>query len=88
MPIVTKTYTFSAGALVVAAQLNTNFDTLYNLVNGQIDSQNLSASATAFTDNTFDGGDSDPTFIGGFDMDGGQANTVYSQTQYVTGGTA
>ena len=45
MGLVTKTYTFSAGATIVASEHNTNFDTLFNLVNGNIDVNNLDASA-------------------------------------------
>lgn len=45
MAIVTKLYTFSSGAVIVAAEHNSNFDTLYNLVNGSIDDANISASA-------------------------------------------
>lgn len=44
MATVTKTYTFSPGATIIAAEHNTNFDTLYTLVNGNIDSDNLSSS--------------------------------------------
>lgn len=43
--IVTKPYTFSAGATIIAAEHNSNFDTLYNLVNGSIDNSNISGSA-------------------------------------------
>ena len=45
MGLVSETYTFSAGAVIIAAQHNTNFDTLYNLVNGALDTDNLDASA-------------------------------------------
>jgi len=45
MGLVSKTYTFSAGAVIVAAQHNTNFNTLYNLVNGSLDTDNLDANA-------------------------------------------
>lgn len=46
MGLVSKTYTFSAGAVIVAAQHNTNFDTLYSLVNGNVDTNNISATAS------------------------------------------
>lgn len=45
MGLVSKTYTFSAGAVIVAAQHNTDFDTLYNLVNGTLDTNNLASNA-------------------------------------------
>ena len=45
MAIVLKPYTFSAGATVIASEHNSNFDTLYNLVNGGLDNANLSSSA-------------------------------------------
>ena len=39
---VTKTYTFSSGDLVSAEKINTNFDTLFNLVDGNLDLNNIS----------------------------------------------
>ena len=39
---VTKTYTFSSGDVVSASKINTNFDTLYTLVNGNLDGSNIS----------------------------------------------
>ena len=39
---VTKTYTFSSGDVVSASKINTNFDTLYTLVNGNLDDNNIS----------------------------------------------
>jgi len=45
MPLVTRDHTYSAGAVIVAANHNTNENTLYNLVNGNIDNANISASA-------------------------------------------
>lgn len=45
MGTISKTHTFSAGASIIASQHNTNFDTLYNLVNGSIDNDNLDSSA-------------------------------------------
>ena len=44
MALVTKTFTFSAGAVIVASEHNTNFDTLYNLVNGNLDNANISGT--------------------------------------------
>jgi hypothetical protein len=45
MALVTKTYTFVAGTTIVASEHNTNLDTLFNLVNGNIDNANIKASA-------------------------------------------
>lgn len=45
MSLITKSYTFSAGATIVAAEHNTNFDTLYNEINGNLDNANIKASA-------------------------------------------
>ena len=39
---VTKTYTFSSGDTISASEFNTNFDTLYTLVNGNLDGANMS----------------------------------------------
>jgi hypothetical protein len=39
---VTKTYTFSSGEVVSASKFNTNFDTLFTLVNGNLDDSNIS----------------------------------------------
>ena len=39
---VTKTYTFSSGEVVSASKFNTNFDTLFTLVNGNLDGSNIS----------------------------------------------
>ncbi len=48
---VTKTYTFSSGDVVSASKINTNFDTLYTLVNGNLDDNNISGiSASKITD--------------------------------------
>lgn len=45
MALVSKNYTFSPGATILAVEHNENFDTLYNLVNGNIDNANISGSA-------------------------------------------
>lgn len=42
---VSKPFTFSAGAVIIASQHNSNFDTLYNLVNGSLDGTNLASNA-------------------------------------------
>ena len=39
---ITKTYTFSSGEVVSASKFNTNFDTLFTLVNGNLDDNNIS----------------------------------------------
>lgn len=48
MALISKTYTFSAGAVIVAAEHNTNFDQLFNLVNGALDNTNLASNAAIF----------------------------------------
>ena len=45
MGLVTKTYTFTAGDAIVASEHNTNLDTLYTLVNGNIENANVKAGA-------------------------------------------
>lgn len=45
MAQVLKPYTFSAGATIVAAEHNDNFDTIYNEFNGNIDNDNIKDSA-------------------------------------------
>lgn len=45
MGLISKPFTFSAGATIIAAQHNSNFDTVYNLVNGALDSTNLASNA-------------------------------------------
>ena len=48
---VTKTYTFSSGDVVSASKINTNFDTLFTLVNGNLDDNNISSiSASKISD--------------------------------------
>lgn len=42
---VLKPYTFSAGASIIAAEHNSNFDALYNAVNGNLDTSSLKANA-------------------------------------------
>lgn len=88
MPRVTKPYILSAGALVVAAQLNANFDTLYNLVNGQLDPENfLGGAITTTTPDLFvDGDNADATYL--LTLDGGVASSVYDPANYIIGGTS
>jgi len=44
---VTKTNTFSTGEVVSASKINTNFDTLYTLVNGNLDDNNISSLSSS-----------------------------------------
>ena len=44
---VTKTYTFSSGETISASKFNTNFDTLYTLVNGNLDDNNISSLSSS-----------------------------------------
>jgi len=41
LAVVTKTFTFTNGTVADATEVNTNFDTLYTLQNGNIDNDNL-----------------------------------------------
>lgn len=45
MALITKPNTFVNGATIIAAQHNSNFDTIYNEFNGSISNANISASA-------------------------------------------
>jgi hypothetical protein len=45
MGLVVKTNSFSGGQTIQASDHNTNFDTLYTLVNGQIDNANIKSNA-------------------------------------------
>lgn len=45
MALITKDYTFSTGATILASEHNTNFDTLYNAFNGNIDNANIKSGA-------------------------------------------
>ena len=45
MSLVSKPYTFSPGATIIAAEHNANFDTLYNDYNGNITNANLAITA-------------------------------------------
>lgn len=45
MATIIKTFTFSSGAIISASEHNTNFDTLYTLVNGNIDNGNIKTAA-------------------------------------------
>ena len=45
MGIITKPSTFSSGATAIAAQVNNDFDVVYNEINGGLDNDNIKASA-------------------------------------------
>ena len=45
MAIIVLPFTFSAGAVIIASQHNSNFSTIYNDYNGNIDNTNIVASA-------------------------------------------
>ena len=45
MALISKPYTFTVGATIVASEHNSNFDTIYQDYNGNITNANLSASA-------------------------------------------
>jgi len=45
MALISKTNTFSAGAVIVASEHNDNFDTIYNDYNGNITNANVAAGA-------------------------------------------
>ena len=45
MATISKSFTFSAGATIVASEHNTNFDNIYNEFNGSIDNANIKANA-------------------------------------------
>ena len=45
MGLITKSFTFSTGTTITASEHNTNFDTIYNLVNGQLEDINIKSSA-------------------------------------------
>lgn len=51
--LVTKSYTFTAGAVIIASEHNSDFDVLYSLVNGNIENVNISSGA-AITDSKLD----------------------------------
>lgn len=45
MSLISKQYTFTVGATIVASEHNSNFDTIYNDFNGNITNANISGSA-------------------------------------------
>ncbi len=52
MPLIVRQHSYVTGALIIASQNNANENTLYNLVNGNLDADNFSALAEALI--TFD----------------------------------
>ena len=51
---ITKTYTFSSGEVVSASKINSNFDTLFTLVNGNLDGSNISGISASKITGTLD----------------------------------
>jgi len=45
MGLITKNFSFAAGATIIASEHNDNFDTIYNLVNGQLSNVNIASDA-------------------------------------------
>lgn len=45
MALINKPNTFTVGAVIVASEHNSNFDTIYNDYNGNVDNNNIKASA-------------------------------------------
>jgi hypothetical protein len=45
MALIVKPYTFSPGATIIAAEHNSNFDTSYTLLNGNIDENNIKSTS-------------------------------------------
>ena len=45
MGTISKTYTFTAGNTIVASEHNSNFDTLFNCLNGNIENVNIKSDA-------------------------------------------
>lgn len=45
MGLVSKQFTFSAGATIIAAEHNANFDDLFNVINGSLSNTNIASNA-------------------------------------------
>ena len=45
MALINKSYVFTAGTTIVASEHNTNFDTLYNEINGSLENANIKSGA-------------------------------------------
>jgi hypothetical protein len=67
MPLVTRTYNYVPGALTIASQNNTNEITLFNLLNGNLDADNISSLGESVI--TFD-------TSSGHDHDGSNSKTI------------
>lgn len=69
MGLISKTYTFSTGATIVAAEHNTNFDTLYDEINGNLDAANIDITSlgTIEDNQTYTG---NKTFSGNLNVTG------------------
>lgn len=81
MGLIAKQYTFSTGSTIIAAEHNTNFDTIYDEINGQLDSANVDQTSLACLaeTQTFSG---NKTFSGTNTMSGTMTN---SGTLNITG---
>jgi hypothetical protein len=45
MGLISKPYTFTQGTTIIASEHNSNFDTVYNCLNGNLENTNVSAGA-------------------------------------------
>jgi len=45
MALITKSFTFSTGNTIVASEINTNYDTIYDEINGSLNNANLASNA-------------------------------------------
>ena len=73
---VTKTYTFSSGDLLSASKINTNFDTLFTLVNGNLDTNNISIISDGSADSYIKLGDMLMVWGNGTTAGGDVAKTI------------
>lgn len=69
MATIVKPNTFSAGATIVAAEHNSNFDTVYDEVNGSLSNANISNTA-AIAISKISIASSDPVYFGGATTEG------------------
>ena len=82
---VTKTYTFSSGEVVSASKFNTNFDTLFTLVNGNLDDSNISGiSGSKITSGTIDGAQIDNVSSTAINYDGVFIFTTFHDSDFAT----
>lgn len=85
---ITKSYTFSPGGTIRSSELNTNFDTLYNEVNGLLDSANIENETLQSEDilnGTLTGSDVQDRSIGANDV--GQGVIVGGDGGHLASGT-